>query len=350
MEPLPLPPVLERGAPHVTQLLLFATHAPNTGWRAPEESKFAEDLRYFLHSARQLRRSSQLWVLRFDVLRTTDTASVDLQTSAAIEGGVYDWGLGAIRRELPALGARMSSHPGLAADCTEDLAQRAKRRAGDNQFKCTPDPNHRRYWYFHASLVLFNRSLGHHYPRLQYVWRVEPDVLYSGAWGNLFARFDGTPVDLLLPHTITYGTEHHYPHWELSAESWRHLPRSDWAYSLVSVGRYSLNFLALLAARWRRGELGYEEVFLLNTCVLAAPACTYRTFSNQRTDMNVGKRRAQAHSHVGDHFRYRPQWECAEFLHNYTAGRATGELWHPVKNRSCWVAYLDSCDPTGCRG
>ena len=251
---------------------------------------------------------------------------MDLQTSAAIEGGVYDWGLGAIRRELPALGARMSCTPG-SPRTAEDLAQRAKASGRQPvQVHAGPEPP--------ALLVLprvarpLQPLLGHHYPRLQYVG-VEPDVLYSGAWGNLFARFDGTPVDLLLPHTITYGTEARYPHWELSAESWRHLPRSNWAYSLVSVGRYSLNFLALLAARWRRGELGYEEVFLLNTCVLAAPACTYRTFSNQRTDMNVGKRRAQAHSHVGDHFRYRPQWECAEFLHNYTAGRATGELWHP---------------------
>ena len=40
------------------------------------------------------------------------------------------------------------------------------------------------------------------------------------------------------------------------------------------------------------------------------------------------------------------RWDCEEFL--AAAARHTHQLWHPVKDRACWAAYLDACDATGC--
>ena len=48
--------------------------------------------------------------------------------------------------------------------------------------------------------------------------------------------------------------------------------------------------------------------------------------------------------HINDYAHSR--WDCDEFLG--AAARDMHELWHPVKNRSCWAAYLDACDATGC--
>lgn len=48
-----------------------------------------------------------------------------------------------------------------------------------------------------------------------------------------------------------------------------------------------------------------------------------------------------------DHsFRYRPYHNCSAFLRS--AAAHTLDLWHPVKERSCWARYLDACNATGC--
>ena len=38
------------------------------------------------------------------------------------------------------------------------------------------------------------------------------------------------------------------------------------------------------------------------------------------------------------HIRYRPEYDCEDFLAAWRLG--TTELWHPIKNRSCYVSAL----------
>ena len=47
-----------------------------------------------------------------------------------------------------------------------------------------------------------------------------------------------------------------------------------------------------------------------------------------------------------DRFRFRPSWPCDDFVAAVAAEDAG--FWHPVKERECWRAYLDSCNASGC--
>ena len=120
----------------------------------------------------------------------------------------------------------------------------------------------------------------------------------------------------------------------------------------MSVGRYSGRFLAHMAARWARGAVGFEEVALPMACVaLGRAACELGTFRRLRTQRSHHHHRAAEAAHgrptaIGEFFRYRPAWGCDDFVG--AAARHTHELWHPLKRRDCWVAYLDACDASGC--
>lgn len=101
--------------------------------------------------------------------------------------------------------------------------------------------------------------------------------------------------------------------------------------------------MAQLAGSWRRGVSAYEEILLPVTCRRMGDAsCRMRTFAHMRSSA----KQSEAPKNIGEHFRYRPPQSCADFL---AAARAhTQQLWHPVKDRACWVDYLDSCTVNGC--
>eukprot|EP00966_Prymnesium_polylepis_P009615 221900-Prymnesium_polylepis.1 len=293
--------------PHVRQLVFFATHV-----LAPL------DIRLFRHYSRQLRYAqppsmARLWVL----LYRPDEEGVQalLEQSRDIEAGACVWGDGTVRRALPAL----------AANAERDAAN-------------TPDPNHRRYFWFHSSLLLWNRTFGHAYPNVRYLWRVEPDVLFAGSWTSLLGLADRQEADLVLPQLTTHTAHPGYPHWGRNKHILADTPRDEWCYSLVSIGRYSLRFLDMMARKWVRGVTGYEEILLPMSCTERA-GCTRRSFHRMRAP---GWRKA----HLTDYFRYRPDWACGTFLKS--AAAHTQELWHPVKHRECWAAFLDSCTARGC--
>mgnify|MGYP006146508961 CR=1 FL=1 len=209
------------------------------------------------------------------------------------------------------------------------------------------------YYYFHTSLVIWNVTHGQAYPRLRYFWRLEVDVLYAGI--NLLAGMIDRPrgsgheeFDLLLPD-ISFRTatttmmkawkpagDKYYPHWHiaegrgtleplpLSEAILHNVPHESHAYALVCAGRFSVNFLRLMSAKWQAGVIGYEEILLPTTCIME-PNCTVAPFG--------------ARAKIGvKHIRYRPDHPCEKFLDAYQANE--GELWHPVKNRSCFVAKL----------
>lgn len=213
----------------------------------------------------------------------------------------------------------------------------------------------RRYFYFHSSLLLWNQSFGQHYPALRYMWRLEPDVLFAGSWATLLERTDPMTIshhpgrtttrdaDVLLPRVTLQDHDPGYPHWAFNHEYLKTVPSSKRAYSLVSIGRYSLRFLGHMALRWAAGLLVYEEILLPTTClVLGTSKCKLGMFSTLK------RAAAGEEGRVADYFRYKPAWDCGQFLRS--AARGTQDIWHPVKHRSCWLDFLDTCNASGCYG
>jgi hypothetical protein len=54
----------------------------------------------------------------------------------------------------------------------------------------------------HASLLLWNDSLAHAYPNYVHLWRIEPDVMFSGNMSSLLARSARVTSDILLAHYV----------------------------------------------------------------------------------------------------------------------------------------------------
>eukprot|EP00965_Chrysotila_dentata_P074490 2460155-Pleurochrysis_carterae.AAC.5 len=281
---------------------------------------------HVLHRSKQMSISINARVssLQMMLYRPWEAGVLAGAASDELGEGVCVWGDAALRTLFPRLAVSIDTHQGMAS---------------------TPEANHRRYFWFHASLMVWNASFGHAYPNVKYWWRIEPDVLFSGSWAALLRHTLAHPRsgsdDVLLPRLTTYMQDpKSYPHWQYNMDILKNIPKERWVYSLVSVGRYSTRFLHHMTELWAAGILGYEEIFLPMACIaLSQPACKLGSFQKLRS---AGWRTTQ----VANYFRFRPNWHCSEFL---PAGIAhTQELWHPVKHRECWVNYLDSCTADGC--
>ena len=221
--------------------------------------------------------------------------------------------------------------------------------------------------YFHTALLIWNATHGHAYPQLQYYWRLETDVLYASTQsiaGLVIRPMHSAHAawDLLLPDISFRNSEKsvmgahrsaddtNYPHW-LIAEGvgaraatlpreeaiLRGVPMGSQAYALVCVGRFSHRFLRLMNDRWRGGTIGYEEILLPTTCAVEdAVAGTRASQGRRRCLMSPFGAKAK----IGvRHVRYRPAYTCAEFLRAYQAD--SNELWHPIKNRSCFAQFVE---------
>ncbi len=330
-----LPLAALHGKPsNVEQLLFLATH-----------SLAGYDLRLARHMSRQLRGAKlpagegtmRLWALVYAERDPRTHIEINSSLSAQIEAAACVWGDRSLRLALPKLGAAMRSDPAL---------------------KSTPNSNHRRYFWFHSSLLLWHMRFGRHYPRLRYLWRTEPDVLFAGPWPNLLQIVaKKSSADLVLPQFSDFVTDqkrrpgNRYPHWERNSAFLLGIPPSERVYSLVSIGRYSRRFvLDIMAPLWRAGSIGYEELFLPAACLneqraRGPDACQLASLRRMQTSHKVGGRTA-----LTAHFRYRPFWSCNEFRANASSGlggSGAGEIWHPVKDRGCWVKYLGGCPRAG---
>ena len=181
----------------VTDVLLFATHHVSDS----ESSAGSLDAQLFRHYVRQLPPArARLWVLQYRQPLPVPSMLVDMSLSTYIGAGAGVWGDAALARAFPRLAdaavgpAAERSHPGLAQ---------------------THMANHRRYFWFSSSILLWNATFGHHYPSLQHTWRIEPDVLFSGSWGDAIARLRGEAADVLLPALVYHSEDpdERYPHW-----------------------------------------------------------------------------------------------------------------------------------------
>ena len=190
-----------------------------------------------------------------------------LERGAAVGGGVCRWSFGTLRRALPALASR--THNASAAYAT--------------RFSSSQGENYRRYFYFHASLLLWNMTFGHAYPRVKYYWRVEPDVLFNSKLNRLVELAAADDADLLLGNKYNSHLDRpDWPHFALNRHVLGDLPEKEWVFSLVSLSRLSRRFLHTMARRWTAGESAYEEVFLPMSC-LPQDGCRRSSFRHCTT-------------------------------------------------------------------
>ena len=197
--------------------------------------------------------------------------------------------------------------------------------------------NHGLYHYLHAVLVLWNQLCGRDYPRLKYVWRLEPDVVFAGSLATLLEATARSEADVLLPAYWSHAQSAvRYRFWSNMAIPAEMLPAEKRAWSMVNVGRYSHRFLAhWLAQSWRAGVDGspflfYEEIGVPLAC-LNAQGCVL-------AELGILNR-------AGRRVVYRPSWECRRVLRSMQ--RCDNIFWHPVKDRECLAFANESCTGGG---
>ena len=189
-----------------------------------------------------------------------------------------------------------------------------------------------KYFFFHASLMLWKQTFGHVYPSIDFWWRIEPDALFAGPLSDMVRLSLPVRVDLMLPNIQSKPQYPSWPHWQRNAEEFEGVADEMMKHSLVSFGRYSNRLLAVMARRWEAGRLGYEEISIATACANSGSdlPCTMGSFARAR--IFAAKRCV-----------YRPVWNCSAFLKARIA--ESHELWHPVKERQCLVEWFDQRTP-----
>ena len=282
------------------------------------------DRRLLMHYWQNLAKSgsARLWVMLHQKGPARPDAAL-LSSWQAIRADTWPWSRRSLFDRFPRLGRAVARSPGLSATGTNYL---------------------RMYWYFHAALVLWWLGLGHAYPSADFVWRLEIDVLACSGGGmdlaSLFSRTAAlTTADVVLPRVRSTSASPLYSaHLVKNMHILKNVPEQKRVWSLVCVGRYSVDFLMrVMHPLWTSGTIGYEEIFLPVSCLTDA-RCTLASLASP-----VSKARSSAVTYLDvapEHridaslVRFRPSWSCAD------AQRACGEsawhgLVHPVKERAC---------------
>ena len=259
------------------------------------------------HYARQLQSQSQLWLL----LLTTDEAppqfdSMDRPLVPSMrQHPTFLWTERALQVNFaPLASAERNSLQAMARE---------------------PVSNHARYYYYHSSLLLWFRHCGDKYPNVRFFWRLEPDAVYMGNLQTLLNISAAITADVLLPEYMRQISSPSYPHWANNLEYLSRVPKAKWAWSLVSIGRYSRRYITDIMPRsWTSMGVAYEEISIPVSCLMET-GCTLASFRKG--------------SPLGAHIRFQPRYRCQEALR--ARMRCKNEIWHPVKDRECLVEFLD---------
>ena len=122
-----------------------------------------------------------LWIL---FLRPKSRQPLALQRLRTAGVPNFVWNRHKIGSQLPRLAAALA---------------RAERDNG-SAYSQTPEPNLKLYFFMHSALLLWLRAHGASYPRLRYMWRLEPDVLFAGPLSHLVSlAAQHVSADVLLP-------------------------------------------------------------------------------------------------------------------------------------------------------
>ena len=71
----------------------------------------------------------------------------------------------------------------------------------------------RNYFFFHASLLLWNATFGQSYPSIERFWRIEPDAIFAGPLSRMLELASPVTADVLLPHIEAQHQNPTWPHW-----------------------------------------------------------------------------------------------------------------------------------------
>ena len=327
-----------RAAREATDIVLLATHTVD-----------ATDARIWAHFSKDMAANlptASLWLLYFHDMQweagwlslgryassLARTAAEQRKWQATHRMEVCIWSPLDVARLFPALLATV--------------------RAGGGGLSQEPAVHEQRYYWFHSSLAVWDAVYSHAYTSVRYIWRIEPDVLLASMAGAPLSPLIGlagsSTADVLLPRLTSQAQDRWYPHFYRMDEGLAGIALERRMWGLVSVGRYSSSYLRTLRDDyWAHGIVGYEEVTLPTWC-LKEDACQLAEF-NQLSD--------GLQNHVVWRFGF--NWDCSLFVDN--ARRGTNELWHPVKQRGCYLEYLDASEagradelapwaPTHCAG
>ena len=289
----------------VEQVVFFATNAVDRS----DEALLRHYQRQLAAGVTSMKVRAQLWLMQM-VTPTYGAVELDERTFESLGVPVLAWSETALHKALPRLAAAVQRSLGTMA--------------------MEKDPNHSRYFYFHATLLLWHLVCGaSEYPRLRYVWRLEPDVVFAGSLATLLQLSLRASADLLLPlywsHEDTRGRA--YMHWNITDAAMRGVPLAKRFWSLVSISRLSHSFLTRwLALGWaHNATLVYEELGLPRIC-LATDGCSLAEFGLL--------------PQLGSRILYKPAWTCEEVLRSRR--KCEDVLWHPVKDRKCLAAFLEA--------
>ena len=270
--------------------------------------------------------SARLWVMLHQKDHSRPDAAL-LSSWDVMNTDVWPWNKRSLFDRFPRLGQAVARSTGLRATGTSKGSAYL-----------------RLYWFFHAALALWWMGLGHAYPSIEFIWRLEIDVLAcsGGAMdlSSLFSRTAAlTSADLVLPRVrATSASPMYAAHLVKNMHILKHVPGEKRVWSLVCVGRYSLDFLIrVMQPLWTSGTIGYEEIFLPVSC-LADTRCTLASLASP-----ASKARSSAVTYLdvppaqrvdASHVRFRPSWSCAEARRACRKSGWHGFL-HPVKDRAC---------------
>ena len=71
-----------------------------------------------------------------------------------------------------------------------------------------------------------------------------------------------------------------------------------------------------MAKQWEAGTIGYDEIFLPTACVKLGPgACRLQSLHHSTVAQHHGGAHGEkSHPRLTEHFRYKPEHGCEEFL------------------------------------
>uniref|UniRef100_A0A7S4AZV4 Uncharacterized protein n=1 Tax=Chrysotila carterae TaxID=13221 RepID=A0A7S4AZV4_CHRCT len=290
----------------VTNVVFFATH-----------TTARDDSRLIRHYSQKMRRDASLhaeaWTLLYeDSGKKEGHGYLDLHAwENYTDARLFVWNEAKLFDLFSALPVALASIPGVSQ---------------------TKNIYLKRYFYFHASLLLWNTSHGQEYPHLRYWWRLELDVVFPMGIGMVIRTASLQNADVLLPKLIPASKNTQYQHFQKNTAWLSNISRALWTWSLVSIGRYSSRFLRdIMRPQWQSGQIAYEEIALPTSCMISK-WCEVRSFSNI------------SHPHLNmSNFRFRPEHACQDFLQSVLSTNKF-EIWHPLKNRSCYTNYLEKFD------
>lgn len=95
----------------------------------------------------------------------------------------------------------------------------------------------------------------------QYVWLIENDVRFTGAWETFFSYFHNVDDSLLACHLRPYHIEKEWPWWGIRNGSIE-VPLSEQVRGFFPIYRISSDALEIIIDIHRKGYLGHQEVII----------------------------------------------------------------------------------------